>query len=167
MPLPNPDQEFTPFDPLPASELNDLVENIEALADGSGLDALAVTPDKRGGGFFIGTIASSVFSTTGIKSVTGVGFTPKLVIFTVLPTDANGGNRMGSGAMTPSSQYATATAGTGRARSTARFMLVLVNDSSSINTSASYVSMDADGFSFNVNVNSSANFDYLAYIALA
>lgn len=38
MPLPNTGMSFTPFDPLPASELNDLVENIEALADGTGPD---------------------------------------------------------------------------------------------------------------------------------
>lgn len=35
MPLPNPSMSFTPFDPLPASDLNDIVENIEALQDGS------------------------------------------------------------------------------------------------------------------------------------
>lgn len=46
MPLPNPGMTFTPFDPLPASELNDIVENIEALADGSGLNtgALSANP---------------------------------------------------------------------------------------------------------------------------
>ena len=38
MPLPNGGMTFTPFDPLPASELNDMVENIESLADGTGLD---------------------------------------------------------------------------------------------------------------------------------
>jgi len=47
---------FTPLDPLPASDLNDLVENIESLADGTGFDAgaigtadiadAAVTPNK-------------------------------------------------------------------------------------------------------------------------
>lgn len=42
MPLPNPGMNFTPFDPLPASDLNDIVENVEALADGSGLDANSV-----------------------------------------------------------------------------------------------------------------------------
>lgn len=46
MPLPNPGQSFTAFDPLTAAELNDTVENIEALADGSGLDNLAVTTAK-------------------------------------------------------------------------------------------------------------------------
>lgn len=33
---------FTPFDPLPASDLNDMVENIEALADGSAFNAQAI-----------------------------------------------------------------------------------------------------------------------------
>lgn len=37
MPLPNPGMTFTPFDPLPASDLNDMVENIESLADGTGI----------------------------------------------------------------------------------------------------------------------------------
>lgn len=56
MSLPNPSMTFTPFDPLPASDLNDLVENDQALAAGTGLDNLsiatgkiansAVTPDK-------------------------------------------------------------------------------------------------------------------------
>ncbi len=31
MPLPNVGMTFTPLDPLPASSLNDFVENIEAL----------------------------------------------------------------------------------------------------------------------------------------
>lgn len=35
--LPNTGMSFTPFDPLPASDLNDLVENIEALSDGTGI----------------------------------------------------------------------------------------------------------------------------------
>lgn len=40
MPLPYPDLEFVPFDPLPAAELNKMVANEEALADGSALDGL-------------------------------------------------------------------------------------------------------------------------------
>lgn len=46
MSLPNEDMSFTPFDQLPASDLNDLVENIEALSDGSGLADGAVKADK-------------------------------------------------------------------------------------------------------------------------
>jgi hypothetical protein len=40
--LPNPGMSFTAFDPLTASEQNDLVENIESLADGTGFDAGAI-----------------------------------------------------------------------------------------------------------------------------
>lgn len=44
--LPNPGMDFTPFDTLPAAELDKIVENIEALSDGSGLEDAAVTPEK-------------------------------------------------------------------------------------------------------------------------
>lgn len=56
MALPNPGMDFTPFDVLTAEELDDIVENIESLADGTGFEAGAigtstlapgaVTPDK-------------------------------------------------------------------------------------------------------------------------
>lgn len=44
MSLPNPGMDFTPFDTLPAASLDDIVENIEALADGSGLDDGSIVP---------------------------------------------------------------------------------------------------------------------------
>lgn len=46
MALPNPGMDFTALDPLTAAEMDDIVENIEALADGSGLDDGAVTNPK-------------------------------------------------------------------------------------------------------------------------
>lgn len=42
MPLPNTGMDFTAFDALTATQMDDLVENIEALADGSGLNADSV-----------------------------------------------------------------------------------------------------------------------------
>lgn len=36
--LPNTGMTFTPFDPLTAAEMNDLVENIESLSDGTGIE---------------------------------------------------------------------------------------------------------------------------------
>lgn len=45
---------FTPFDPLPASDLNDIVENVEALADGTGLDDTSVISAKLVEAFFRG-----------------------------------------------------------------------------------------------------------------
>lgn len=46
MSLPNPGMDFTAYQTLTATEMDNLVENIEALADGSGLDNSAVTPAK-------------------------------------------------------------------------------------------------------------------------
>lgn len=46
MALPNPAMDFTAFDTLPAASLDDIVENIEALADGSGLDDDSVSASK-------------------------------------------------------------------------------------------------------------------------
>lgn len=46
MSLPNPNLSFSPFAILTAEELNDLVDNIEALADGSGLDDGSIQASK-------------------------------------------------------------------------------------------------------------------------
>lgn len=46
MSLPNPSMDFTPFDVLPAASLDDMVENIEALAAGTGLNDAVITPNK-------------------------------------------------------------------------------------------------------------------------
>lgn len=42
MALPNPDMDFTALEILPASKLDDIVENIQALAAGSAFDAESV-----------------------------------------------------------------------------------------------------------------------------
>lgn len=54
--------DFTAFDPLTATEMDNLVENIEALADGSGLDDSAVTTAKINDG-----------AVTNAKLATGAG----------------------------------------------------------------------------------------------
>lgn len=59
MSLPNPGMSFTPFDPLTAAEANDIVENVEALADGTGLNDGAVAPDKLALGATDNTVATS------------------------------------------------------------------------------------------------------------
>lgn len=46
MPLPNTSMDFSAFDVLTAAQLDDLVENIEALADGSGLDTDSIDPEN-------------------------------------------------------------------------------------------------------------------------
>lgn len=57
--LPNPGMNFTPFDPLTAAELDDIVENVEALAAGTGLNDQVVTPDKLDTGAATSSIATS------------------------------------------------------------------------------------------------------------
>ena len=56
----------------------------EALQDGTGLASGAITVAKRTGGFKVGTFTPN--SSTGNQSITGVGFTPKLVEFRELPS---------------------------------------------------------------------------------
>lgn len=80
MSLPNPGMTFTPFDPLAASELNDLVENIESLEDGSGfalgnnvIPANALATDAISLGYAqittsFNTSSSSEVQVTGLSS---------------------------------------------------------------------------------------------------
>lgn len=46
MPLPFPNMDFDPFQILTAAEMDQMVANDQALADGSGLNDGAVTPEK-------------------------------------------------------------------------------------------------------------------------
>ena len=46
MPLPNPDMDAVPFTPLTAEFLDDMIENIESLSDGSGLEPESVESDN-------------------------------------------------------------------------------------------------------------------------
>jgi hypothetical protein len=65
MALPNLGMVFTPFDPLPASDLNDIVENVEALAAGTGLNDASVTPDKINLGSATNKITTPESTTSG------------------------------------------------------------------------------------------------------
>lgn len=112
-------------------------------------------PASRTGGFFIGNIPAASFSTIGNRSVTGLGFTPKLVRFTILATSTTGAILMGNGAMTPLAQYyvansADAAANRARNSSTSACIGWLTPGSVTPIMLASYVSMDTDGFTINV-----------------
>lgn len=133
-----------------------------ALADG------AVTPVKRSGGFATGVIAGSVLNSTGNKSITGLGFTPKMVEFYTLPPASTTISSYGEGVMTPTAQSATWIAGTTagtRNSYTNRCIAWGSQGSTTATLSCSYVSMDADGFTINVNT-AANNFD-IAYKAYA
>lgn len=86
MALPNPGMVAVPFDIYTAEELNDTYANIEALADGSGLDDGAVTADKID--FATVGIDGGTFTpnTTTIKITTG--FKPREVEFFFFPATA-------------------------------------------------------------------------------
>lgn len=58
MSLPNPGMSFTPFDQLPASDLNDIVENVEALAAGTGLDDGSIVFDLLSTTIFSGQVTT-------------------------------------------------------------------------------------------------------------
>lgn len=81
MALPNPGMDFTAFDTLPAASLDDLVENIEALADGSGLDDGAVTPNKLSLGAQNSRVATT--QTTTSTSYTNLSTTGPSVTITI------------------------------------------------------------------------------------
>ena len=128
------------------------------IVDGTLIEAGAITPDKRAGGFAVGTFTSP--ASTGNQSVTGLSFQPKLVKFTIGLTSATSSFMvLGGGAMTASSQFAYAwgarSALNGRhtraASTTACLALqnISAGDVASDGYVASYVSMDADGFTVN------------------
>lgn len=87
MSLPNPSMSFTPFDILTASEMNYIVDNIEALSLGTGLEDGAVTPQKLA---TLGRAGQFTRSSIGTQNVT-VGFRPGLVRFTAAVTTAGSG----------------------------------------------------------------------------
>lgn len=80
--LPNQGMNFNPFDPLPASQLNDIVENIESVADGTGIGDGAVKSSNIDFATFNQpkVIQHNFGSGTGTRTVTGVGYRPSAVI---------------------------------------------------------------------------------------
>lgn len=112
----------------------------------------------------IGVISSSVFGTTGNKTVTGVGFKPQLIKTFPLIT-GTGAAQYANGVATASSQYISAftivgaSATYNRINSSSGF-IGFAASSTGWALFASLVSMDADGFT--INVTTAANdFSYV------
>lgn len=76
--LPNPGMSFTPFDPLAASELNDMVENIESVADGSAFDKTTEFPWDDADTAYVAT--SESLNTTGYTDLTTVTDTVTITV---------------------------------------------------------------------------------------
>ena len=103
----------------------------------------------------IGSIAGSVFSTTGNKSVTGIGYKPSMVKFTYMAS-GTGAIQTGTGAMTSSAQYyasMSADSGTGRTRNSGTDAVIGIGNAGTgaLYIKVAYVSMDSDGFTINVS----------------
>ena len=152
--------------PLPA----DTVDRQAIEAEAVGTDELgggAATPDKRSGGFKAGLIAAATFGSTGNKSITGVGFQPKLVKFFLSPEASSSVMRVSEGLMTESFSRSTAVGASSSSASTNRsasaFFWINPGSSGSV-MRFNYESMDADGFTIDVVVaDSSFGVYYEAY----
>ncbi|MEW1950665.1 hypothetical protein AB0280_15550 [Pseudarthrobacter sp902506025] len=109
---------------------------------------------KPAGSIVTGTIPAATFGSTGVKRITGIGGTPKIVRFTIMPTASTTVSASGSGGMTSSGQFwvFTSAFGSNLARESGATACIVIR-SSGANTplvTASYSSMDVDGFSINV-----------------
>lgn len=119
--------------------------------------AQKINETQRTGGFAMGVISGATLGSTGNKAVTGVGFTPKLVRFTVL-FPANATVAAGAfGAMTTSDQFYSAwstqpSASNVAARNSSTSACIgwVPANTSTPSLLATYVSMDSDGFTINV-----------------
>lgn len=115
-------------------------------------------------------IAGSTLNTTGNKSITGVGFKPKMVKFRLLNQNSVGAGANGcEGVMTASAQnvylWAAGSTYNNTYASTTSCMGWITASASTSTPSAlaKYVSMDNDGFTINVTTASGLDFAYEAY----
>lgn len=135
----------------------------------------AVTAAKRSQMVASGFIAGSTLNTTGNKAVTGLGFTPKIVMFSC---PYSGGSAYdGRGMMTSSDQWAKWTCvraiATNNVAMFNNYLTTRCYGESSLSAGGaevstvqtSYVSMDADGFTINVNSTNAAT-NGLEWIAI-
>lgn len=111
----------------------------------------------------IGVIQGTTLQSTGNKSITGVGFKPSIVRFTLLPTGSygtSGISSIGVGAMTATSSFSAAidvdSNNRTRDNSTNSIRLKVAPSIGAPQLEFKYVSMDADGFT--INVTSAVNF---------
>jgi len=106
------------------------------------------------GGFKIGIISGSTVGSTGNKAITGVGFTPKLVRFTILANSTfnTTSTITGDGAMDGTTQFVTMNYnnGTTTTKQSSQSNAIGFITTSDALLLASYVSMDSDGFTINV-----------------
>ena len=118
----------------------------------------------------IGTIPAASMSTASNIAITGLGFKPRIVKFTSLPSTSSSYFQMSMGAMTASQQYYSAVGGqsnspaiVGRAAGTDNVLAYIGSTTGTVATSVKGISLDSDGFTIKCN-NSGFAFD-VAYEA--
>lgn len=120
-----------------------------------------VAPSNRAGGYRTGVISAATFGTTGNKSITGLGFRPKMVRFSWLPVDQAGMGEHNYGCMDDNgNQYAVGGSAWGGGGANQHSMSktdhCIIRQKWQLSTtplmSAKYVSMDVDGFTINVDI---------------
>lgn len=168
---------------LPVSDGNDLIPLVDvsgnvtkrvtpaglAQSIAENLPVESVGPSKRSGGYKVGTIPASTFSSTGNKSITGLGFKSKLVNFYLESASSTSGARAMSGAMDAAGGQHTETTAVGASgysqQGTSTACMGWINaGSTTFSMRANAVSCDADGFTINVvSANGTFAIAYEAY----
>lgn len=147
-------------------DLRTMITNLPDTVNTAALQAASVTPAKRSGGYKVGVIAGSTFGTTGNKSVTGLGFKPKMVEFFILMASTGSGftTGMGEHGFGVMDEAGNQFAGAGSAwgggganqNSMAKTDHCIIRQKWQLSAtpfmSAKYVSMDADGFTINCDI---------------
>ena len=142
------DKRITRSDFLKGAALPADTVTTTAIADGS------VTPAKRSGGFKIVTIPPATLGTTGTKTVSGVGFTPKYIeVHTSYDASAAGAIRectgYSDGTITTVRGFATSGSSQARWSSTTSIMNIR-NEANTSLLVAGTPTFNSDGFTFNL-----------------
>lgn len=155
-----------------AAKWNILGTNDASFNDGSGIANGAITPAKRSGGFKVGAFATS---STGSQAITGIGFSPKAILFigsggdTSVTAGANAPISVGAsdGTGNFSSMVSTRNGvGSGRSYSatTIKFSEISAGAAEAVRVVFTVSSLDADGFTVNITThNNASTFIYLAF----
>lgn len=116
----------------------------------------------------LGSISYTTMNTAGNKVITGIGFLPQYVRFTVLESVGTGYPTVSQGAMTSSYQYSFGEAHEVGSHQGARWSsttscIERQNHTNTVLLRAVYVSMDNDGFTINVTIPFSFSVQYEAW----
>lgn len=176
--LPNQNMVFTPFDILTAEEQNQLVENIESLADGSGIgDAAidttqiadeAVTANKIDFTTFDRWAVGTLNSGTSTVNITGLPFRPRIIRFFLLRNDSayaiqSQGVSLGTTVHRGSTMWnrITGTTGTGSSSSTTDSLIMAGVGGSTI-AAGRVTAIADDGFTVTMSTTFNANWAWEA-----